>query len=71
MKNRKKKKEKKRNLLACQSAEMGSTTPYVMTLIIAKNKQVYCLGPMEAMKREKGKEREVKWLSWVMLVAFK
>lgn len=54
-----KKEKKKRNLLACQSAEMGSMTLYIMTLIIAKNNQVYCIGPMEAKcwrKREMSQE---------------
>lgn len=38
----------KKNSLAHQSVEMGSTTPYVMILIITKNNQVYCMGPLEA-----------------------
>lgn len=38
----------KKNPLAHQSVEMGSTTPYVMILIITKNNQVYCMGPLEA-----------------------
>lgn len=38
----------KKNPLAHQSVEMGSTTPYVMILIITKNNQVYYMGPLEA-----------------------
>lgn len=40
--------EKKKSLLAHQSAEMGFMTPYVRILIITKNNQVYCVGPLEA-----------------------
>lgn len=57
-----KKEKKKRNLLACQSAEMGSTTLYVMTLIIAKNNQVYCIGPMEA---KYWREREMSQVAFL------
>lgn len=44
----------KKTPLAHQSAEIGSTTPYVMILIITKNNQVYCMGPLgsQVVERE-------------------
>lgn len=38
----------KKGCLHISQQKWGPTIPYVMILIITKNNQVYCMGPLEA-----------------------